>query len=505
MKPPSEQYFLDRGCLPHQAAFAARFFAPDAPRAETLRARPGFGKSFTAAEIAGCALSRGLAATILVVAAGRAAAHDIADAMESRNDAVEVMRADRRRWWQLEANAAVGANPWPARGIVVVAAETLRHGDVAEGIRLAQWGMIVLRGIDRDGIDHVRGLLEAYPDARILRVLDGEPPSDPAGPGENRASAGKREEKSMVADLKQVFVDALLGGSFAGLSPGGNVLWDALRDNLPTKGWEDFGKSSPNRDPPPAIRWLTYERGDAERRVITELRGQLRSIRAAAATRSTAVAMARAASSSLYGLERMLLDLRGTRNRLAHGFEPGLQASPPPPPRVVRAVPALLALIERVPQEAKAAALGRFLAAPGKRRDGGTRAVVFARSAATVEYLCGVLEEAGLAVSGVTDRMPYREQARQAAGGQAAGAVIVSTPGAAVALPPASTLVLYDLPDSLTAWSSYVRSCRRADADAPPEVVSFEDTSGCLPHEAVEREAMQAGGSVPDESILAAL
>jgi SpoVK/Ycf46/Vps4 family AAA+-type ATPase len=58
--------FKERGCLPHQAEFAAAFFAADSKKKHLLVGPPGCGKRFAAGAVVNHALSSEQARRILV-------------------------------------------------------------------------------------------------------------------------------------------------------------------------------------------------------------------------------------------------------------------------------------------------------------------------------------------------------------------------------------------------------------------------------------------------------
>jgi hypothetical protein len=59
--------FLKRGCLPHQAEFAAKVLAPGSPKKHLLVSVPGMGKAFATAMICNHAHAIGQAKRILVL------------------------------------------------------------------------------------------------------------------------------------------------------------------------------------------------------------------------------------------------------------------------------------------------------------------------------------------------------------------------------------------------------------------------------------------------------
>jgi hypothetical protein len=506
--PANESFFLNRGCQPHQAAFAATFFSAAAPAIVPLWEPTESGRLFTAAEICGHALSSAQAKAILVVAATELGARHAKNMMESRSETGTVTLATRRRWWQLEANAAVGANPWPLPGIAVLAADTLKHGDFTDGLRLATWDMIVLHGIDHEADDRVRKLVKGSPKARVLCLLDEDAPRDLTAT-DMRAAPSTREKGDLTDEFSRIMrdylTDSMAGIGYTPSLPGQSLLkvfYEALASDT---SWTNVWKTKPTgANRLPAIRWVEYARTSDEIKFAEALRDHLRSLDESEC-RPRVVALARAASSSLYSLERMLFELRGTRNRIAHRLEPGLQGINATPPQLLQTVHALLPLIEQVPHDSKTAALRQLLTRTSERRDASAMAYVYVRFAATADYLCTTLEEAGLAVAALTDRMPYQEQKKAAADAENAHGVVVITPDAAVAMPRASTLILYDLPDSLFSWTTLAFSFSWANSGSSVNVISLTDTTGCLPHEAVERKAIQTGARATDDDILEAL
>lgn len=501
--PANESYFRQRGCQPHQAALAAAFFATDAPAIVQLWEPTESARLFTAAEICAHALSSTQARAILVVAATEDGARRAQSMMESRNETGTVTLATRRRWWQLEANAPVGANPWPLPGIAVLASDTLKHGDFTEGLSLATWDMIVLHGIDHEADDRVRKLIKGSPKGRVLCVLDGDAPRDIPAP-DTRPAPPARKTSSATGEFTRIFreylADSMAGVGVTPTSSENPFLKVILESAWSNTGWKDFWKTT-GADRLPAIRWCDYARTSDEINVAQELCNRLRPLDDSEC-RPHAVALARAASSSLYSLERMLFELRGTRNRIAHRLEPGLQGINMPPPQILQAAYALLPLIEQVPHDSKAATLRKLLTTDAKCRRGAARAYVYARFAATVDYLCTTLEEAGLIAVSVTDRMTYQEQKKAAADAENAQGVVVITPEAAVAMPRTSSLIFYDLPDGLFSWTTLAFSFSWANSGTPVDVVALTDTTGCLPHEAIERKAFQAGSTVSDDDIM---
>jgi hypothetical protein len=507
-----ESHFLKRGCKPHQAAFASRFFATRSEQVMALTAPAGSGKTFTAAEICNFALSSQRAKAILVIVVTADEVTDVANVLQSRNESTPILRTTRRGWWRLEADASVGSNPWPVPGIVILSAATLKHRDVMSGLRLAEWDIIVVHGRTPDTDGSLQAILAANPQARRLCILNGEqedtakypPPTDTdltATPRDSTLDFWINAIRDSAWPIPMAYaIPTMTSNPF---------LQALLKDKSLTTAWTDwtnvFKDSFQALSDLPEIRWITYARSKLEARVADDLRKQLRSICRDPACGPQTVALMRAASSSLYCLEQALLDLRATRNRLAHASGPGLQGLNSPAPQLVEASRSLLSLIEQVPHDAKTGILSHTLAAVGRPRDGQARAFVYTRSATTVDYLCTTLAEAGHAVFSVTDRMPFQDQKRAAHDAQAATGVLVLNTVTAIDFAKTSTLVLYDLPEHAASWLLQFVSSTSGVSRVCPDIVSFEDSTDCMPHERIEREAIESGSRLSDDDILRSL
>jgi len=94
---------------------------------------------------------------------------------------------------------------------------------------------------------------------------------------------------------------------------------------------------------------------------------------------------------------------------------------------------------------------------------------------------------------------------RLASEAHAAEGVLVLNTMAAIGAARASTLLLYDLPENAASWQlQFIPFALVASGDHL-DVVSFADTTGCLPHEAIERRAMDSGSRVTADEILESL
>jgi len=262
------EHFEKRGCLPQQAGFAARFFAPDAPRVAVLASPAGSGKGFTAAEICNYTMTSGRADRVLVITDRKALATHFEELLRGRNKDLPVFVIDRQQYWELESRVSPGADPWPARGIVVIAADDLSHEDVRAGLMRGGWALIVLDSLDdfsKEAAEHAFALAQEE-NARVL-CLCRTIPDFLSLPANSPSAVGI----SASPLSSPAFIWNLLAGCPA-TTPSTGVL---TRRPLVSHMMDSEQPQAPEIGSPADIRWISYGRKPDEIALLTRLRQML--------------------------------------------------------------------------------------------------------------------------------------------------------------------------------------------------------------------------------------
>lgn len=482
-----QKTFIDKGCFPHQAQFAAEFFAPDAARKHLLVSVPGMGKGFASAIIVNYAMSSGLAHRVLVLAPAALLAqwHE----MVRRGDpAAPVMIVDRRRLRELEDSRPVGEEMWPANAVVILSLDFAKQTDVAAALARCPWDLLVVDEVQLASSHTQRGkvlhdLIAGSAQMRVLLLQAG--------------GLWSTAEADMSAEL---FRDAAV------------TVWtrETLRDHQ--------GKSLL---PEVRMEWISYRRQPEEAEVLSRLQDSLRSLDTTnAPLRLAAATIMQSASSSFFALEQRLRRIRQRRNELVHGIGEDQETSPDAEEvgmgafevidtgdqvrryaELAKIAEPLLTMLEELATDSKADALLHLLDSLGAKMSPDRRVCVFTRFVDTATYLENVLREACPLVMVLTGSHSLAEREQVIADFAHAGGLLIATEAVETTIPEVATVVFYDLPLNPTVLEARIGQFVRVGRRGPVQIVAFSDESNALVIERLQRKIAEVKEALGEQEI----
>lgn len=466
--------FLDRGCLPHQADFAARFLSINSPRTHVLRSSPGLGKGFTAATICSVAWASAQAKHILVLSPAALATQWVG-MIRRGSPEIPVMVIGRKLFRELEANVRDDESPWPENGVVVMSFDLAKQGDIAKSLSLAKWDLLVF-----DEAHHLTpqsqrhklalSLRDGFPDARVLLLRA-------AGPD--------------FGDDIGTESDPLLRGATITVWTR-NTVRD--RDGRPLL-------------PEVHVQWITYRRRPDEVAVLSQLEESLRLLKEPdTVTRMIASLLMRSASSSPFTLEQRLNRIWQQRNDVSHARiraaqedcdgEDGDLSEEGETESADRLIVSsalgeiagrLLAALDGVESDSKLDALWGLLDSTGALTNPECRVCIITRFVDTVTYLRSVLVERGLQVTTVTGALSFKEREQIVQQFAQNGRILIATESASAVMPEVTAVVLYDVPRNSAVLDALIWQFVRIGRTQAVRVFAFTDEVHALVIEQLQR------------------
>lgn len=482
----SAKSFIDKGCYPHQAQFAAAFFAPDAARKQLLVSDPGLGKGFVSATIMTRAMSIGLAHRTLVIAPS-ALLSQWQESILRHDPAVPVMIVDRRQLRELEDSQTVGHEIWPSQVIAILSHSFVKQSDVAATLSRSRWDLLLVDESQfaqpHTHLANVLGnLLNCNSQMRVLLLRVGE-----AGPTASDKST-------------ELFRDVEV------------TVW--RREGLS----DHEGKPLL---PETRMEWITYRRRPEEVEVLSQLENAVRSpnvikphLRLGAAT------LLQSASSSLFALEQRLRRMRQLRNDLLHGVgselasESDVEDLGVEEPRagndaerasasieLSNTFEPLLRLLEELPGDSKNDALLRLLNSLSKGQPPDCRVCIFTRFVDTATYLVSTLEAPFGPVKLLTGGISFPDRERIVAEFVQEGGILISTDAVKATIPEVAVVVFYDLPLKHTALQVRMGQFLRFGRRGSVRIVAFTDESNAMSIERLQRKIAEGKEGLGEDEI----
>jgi ERCC4-related helicase len=470
--------FEERGCLPHQAEFAAGFFAPGSIKKHLLVSAPGFGKGFVAGAIVNHALSSGQARRVLVLSPSALVAQWF-HTIQRGQPSVPPLIVDRRRLRELEDSQPVGEDFWPQNAVVIMSVDFAKRDDVAINLTRTPWDLLVVDEVQLATTQNLRGrviteLVSRWPMIRVLLLR--------------------------------------VGGILAGAEIGAS--FDLFHDAAVTEWSRESVRDRQGKPllPEVQIEWINHHRRPDEIAVLNRLQHALRSITTASDLRSrfTAIILLQSASSCLFALEQRLCRLRQRRNELSHGTttEPDaeldsaeaeadeLLAAPQDVQARVQLEAAevatpLLEMLEKVTTDSKCEALFQTLHSLGVRDGAERRVCVFTRFVDTATYLDSALRDRYSQVRVVTGSAEFAERERIIEDFANNGGVLIATESVEEGIPEVSAVIFYDLPLSAARLERRIGQFVRVGRHGPIRVFAFVDQSGVLRIERLQKSVAE--------------
>ncbi len=486
-----EMAFADRGCFPHQAQFAASFFAANSPQKHLLVSAPGMGKGFASALIVNHALASNQARRVLVLAPSALVAQWQEMLLRSQTD-VPVMVIDRRRLRELEGSQPVGAEMWPTSIVVVASLDFAKQSDIAAILARCNWDLLVVDEVQLASPQTQRakvllGLMDHSHRMRVLLLQVG----------------GLWTEGEMGAEA-EIYRDARV------------TVWnrDSIRD----------------RDGMPLLpeiqmTWITYRRHPEEAELHARLQQALRALNTTnPQIRLVAATLLHSASSSPFALEQRLRRIQQRRNELAHGVagdvelgdeadELGLAESVLDDTddivqsyiALAKIAESLCGLLEELPSDSKFDALVRQLNSVGAFGASDRRICVFTKFVDTATYLQSALRDHFPHVRTLGGGHSFNEREQCIADFAHAGGILILTEAIDVPMPEVAAVVFYDLPLNPAVFEQRIGRFVRIGRQGPIQIVAFTDESNSLVIERLQRKIVDIKETLGESEIEKAL
>ena len=459
--------FLERGCLPHQAEFAAKFLEPDSARKHLLLGAPGLGKGFAGAFIVGQAFANKQANRILVLCPS-ALVNQWHETIRQCNAEYPVLVVDRLRFRELDARRADGDSPWPASGVVVLSIDFAKQADVAASLVTTVWDLLVV-----DEAHNVKAPSNRY-----------ELVSELLNSSQNMRSLFLQP----VGTASGSEVDPTSGSFLSGATV---TVWS--RETVKDRDGKPLL-------PEVRIEWVRHQRKPDEMTVLAKLQESLHTLTVAnPAMRATAAALLQCESSSLFALEQRLNRICQWRNEITHGsvvddegeleMQEAVQygaGAVDIEDQSVWQVPLatmakhLLPMVDDVESDFKFEVLLGLLESIGLQNSGNRRVCVFTRYADTASYLEAALSERHPHVAKLVGTSSYLDRVQILQEFARIGGVLIVTESMSSTIPEVAGVIFYDLPLNPSVLDERIGQFVRVGRQGPVRVFAFTDDSNAL-------------------------
>jgi ERCC4-related helicase len=478
--------FLTRGCLPHQAEFAAKVLAPGSPRKHLLVSIPGLGKGFAAAMICNHAHATGQAKRILILTPSPLVAQ-WQDMVRRGNSNFSIQIIDRRDFRVMEAAASKSDTPWPATGIVLASIDFAKQVDIAESLSNAKWDLLVVDEAHRLSPGSQRymlilGLVESAPNMRVLFL---------------RAARVRDLEETRV-ESDPLFRDAI------------KTVWSR----------EDIrGPDGKPLLPEVHIEWISYTRQPDEVGALSMLQQAVRRIQTSSPfMHLIGNLLLQAASSSLFALEQRLNRIRLQRNELVDGkgtlveSDDGLenilsdQATRSETDALIQsefvdAATEVLQTLNEVETDSKLDTLLQLLKTLGSVTTKDCRICIFTQFGDTATYLESVLREHHPHVAKLAGNLSLLEQAQIVGQFAQTGGIIVATEAISMEIPEVTAAIFYDLPWNPVVLDARIGQFIRIGRHHPVRLFAFMDQSQGLIFEGLQKKLTEIKKALSEEEL----
>jgi ERCC4-related helicase len=461
--------FKNRGCFPHQAEFAEKFFVAGSARKHLLLSAPGMGKRFVSAAIVAHAVESEAAKRVLILTPSPLVAM-WQDVVQRAAPKVTVISANMRKIRELEMKGKDSL--WPEAAVIVTSIDLAAKGDVAGRFADTRWDLIVVDESHRlnpqtQRFALVAQLLDRSPSARVL-LLRSTPPR-------------QRPRRDPQPDV---------------------VLQDAVSTQWSRESVRDHDGAA--LFPETHFEWITYERQAEESRILDTLQELLRTAsQSSPVARMQAATLLQTASSSLFAIEQRLRRLNQPRKDIAQGigatgegdvdtdevpFEvPSGDVSQKELPLDSDSIGRLLQMLESVETDSKLDALTSLLSKEELTGEPVRRVCVFTKYADTAPYLEAAISEKCANVSVLTSRQSFSEWEQVMASFEKTGGVLIATEAIPATMPDVAAVIFYDLPLNPLVLEERIGQFVRVGRQEPVRVIAFTDGSNSFAVERLQR------------------
>lgn len=484
-----QEVFERSGCLPHQASFAAEFFASGTSRTQVLISPPGLGQGFTAAAICTHAWSSGQAKRILILSPSALVAQWL-DRIQRGHSEIPVVAINRQLLRELEAGVEAGDLPWPRSSVVVMSLDFAKQQDVAKSLTMATWDLLV--------IDEAHQLARKSQRRELaLRLVDGS------------------------LDVRVLLLRTVGPISEEDLNP----KHDRLMVGAGVTVWSR--ESVRDRDgnpllPDVQIQWVTHHRRPDEIAFLSRLQNSIQSLHLTRPSdRMMATILLQSASSSLFALEQQLNRIRQQRNDIMHGRvhdemadragddAPLIESddvtngdAAGPQPEFTELANDLLQDIENVESDSKLEALLQFLTSIGVQPNQERRACIFTRFVDTSTYLESALAEHYPRVATLTGSQSFEERDHVIQQFATDGGIIIATEAVSTTIPEVAAVIFYDLPWNPAILDARIGQFVRVGRSGPVRVFAFTDDAHALVIERLQKKVADIRKMVGEGELL---
>jgi superfamily II DNA or RNA helicase len=473
-----------RGFRAWQARFIASFLEADAAPFQLLAAPTGTGKMHASTEIAAETAARG-AHRILVLAPA-----PICEAWQRRLDSAQshlpVVLVTRQTFREMVAAVPIGQSPWTAGGIFVISQDLAKQSDLAAGLSMVTWHLVIVDEAHRLVARQRTALLDRLMVAGVVQrllLLSATP------------LPALEQWLRPPPDQPATFPKPLAITSWFG----------AL------KNWDG---SEVER---PGIRWkvVAYTRGADEVQFLSRFMGLLPELeKAYGGNRFLIHLLTQRAASSRFAIEQSLQRLRSTLRRAIEGTgavlgesseaqtEPDLDAEEDElvelttpenasqgadKSAVLAAVEYCLEALDGVSTDEKLNALRRLIRLILETQPGlMPKICIYSIYADTAVYLDAAVEELGISSCKVTGTTPFADRQAVIERFLERGGLLIGTDaGLSVGtdLLAVTHVIHYDLPSNPAVLEQRRGQFERYGRDAPCTMYVLRDESGVMPRD----------------------
>ncbi|NLY02494.1 MAG: hypothetical protein GXY83_40960 [Rhodopirellula sp.] len=135
--------FREARCFPHQAQFAAKFFAEGAAAYHLLITSLGMGKMYLASMIVDHAIEKDDAQRVLVLAPP-SLCPSWCDMLRDKLTTEAVVPVSAAGFRELEAAVSVGQSPWPEKIVAVMSMDLVRQKAIAASLASVTWDLVIV-------------------------------------------------------------------------------------------------------------------------------------------------------------------------------------------------------------------------------------------------------------------------------------------------------------------------------------------------------------------------
>lgn len=461
--------FKNRGCFPHQAEFAEKFFAEDSARKQVLLSAPGMGKRFVSAALVAHAVEAESAKRVLILTPSPLVAM-WQDVVQRAAPNSAVISANIRKLRELEMK---GTNSlWPEAAVIVTSIDMAARSDIAGRFADTQWDLIVVDEAHRlnpqtQRFQLVAHLLDRCPAARVLLVRANSPRQRPR-------RDGQPDVVLRDAAITEWSRESVRGHDGAALFPETH------------------------------FEWIVYERQAEESRILDTLQELLRTAaQTGPVARMQAATLLQTASSSLFALEQRLRRLNQPRKDIAQGIGatgegdedtnevpfdvPQADVSPRELLLDSDSISRLLQMLEGVEADSKLEALLSLLSRAELTGEPAQRVCVFTKYADTAPYLEAALSEQYGNVLILTSRQSYSEWEHVLSRFENDGGILIATEVIPATMPEVAAVIFYDLPLNPLVLEERIGQFIRVGRREPVRVFAFTDGSNSFAVERLQR------------------